>query len=123
MTNFVNRSLDIWGPDRLRFEPHTGPRAGMIRIREGKRLTLEQMAGKCRVGVYLLRGIEEEGWITHPAIASRIAHAYGLEVAGYNSLVHPDHHAAALPAPVAPPTHADWIAFMNGYGKGECTYA
>lgn len=74
-------------------------------------LTCQQMARMCQCSEGLLRMIEEDGEITHPNIAARIAAAYKLDVNGYNALVHEDHRADVLPEPKMPPDWSDWKHF------------
>ena len=81
-------------------------------IREDMGLTLRQMARRCDCSETLLGGVED-GWITHPHIASRIAAEYGLDVKGYNALVPKKHRAKALPKPVPSPDERTWGCFIK----------
>lgn len=86
-------------------------REELMRKREAKQLTQAQMARKCKCSERLIVGIEEEDWITHPDIASRMAKEYGFGIRTYNQLVHEDRRAKELPKPVQPPSAQNW----NGY--------
>lgn len=86
-------------------------REELIRKREAKLLTQAQMARKCKCSERLIVGIEEEDWITHPHIASRMAKEYGFNVNTYNQLVHETRRAKKLPKPVQPHDEKSW----NGY--------
>lgn len=81
-------------------------------IREDMGLTLRQMARRCDCSATLLGGVED-GWITHPHIASRIAAEYGLDVKGYNALVPKKHREKALPKPVSSPDERTWGCFIK----------
>ena len=52
-------------------------RQKMVRRREHGGITIQQMAKKCRISEGLMRMIEE-GEVTHPVIAQRIARRYRL---------------------------------------------
>lgn len=69
---------------------------------------MQQMANKCQCSETLIFGIEELDWITHPDIASRIAAQYGLDLHGYNQLVHEDRRAETLPEPAPLPKDGTW---------------
>ena len=79
-------------------------REELMRKCEAKQLTQAQMARKCKCSERLIVGIEEEDWITHPDIASRMAKEYGFGIRTYNQLVHEDRRAKELPKPVQPPS-------------------
>lgn len=93
-------------------------RENLTRKREARRLTRKQMAIRCGCSERLIAGIEEDDWITHPNIASRMAKEYGFGIRTYNQLVHEDRRAKALPNPVQPPSMKDW----KGYAawSGDC---
>lgn len=74
-------------------------REALIAIRKKKELSLRQMAKKCQCSETLIYGIEELDWITHPDIAAQIAAEYGLDVDGYNQLVHKVRRVETLPKP------------------------
>ena len=78
-------------------------RQAMKEFRKAHGMKREQMAKVCKCSTGLLRMIEEEGFVTHPHIASRIAAAYMLDVDGYNDLVPEEHKAKKLPRAVMPP--------------------
>ena len=78
-------------------------RRTMKEFRKAHGMNREQMAKACMCSAGLLRMIEEEGFVTHPHIASRIAAAYMLDVDGYNDLVPEEHKAKKLPRAVMPP--------------------
>lgn len=88
-------------------------RESLIKKREAKKLTQKQMAKKCACSERLIIGIEEEDWITHPHIASRMAKEYGFGIRTYNSLVSESKRAKELPAPVPPPNAKDWGKFKS----------
>lgn len=48
--------------------------------REALRLTIKQMAKRCECSEILLKKIEDDGWVTHPHVASRIAANYGMSL-------------------------------------------
>ena len=83
------------------------PRPQMTAFREREEMSVRQMAKVCRCSPGLLYGIEYEGLITHPNIASRIAAAYMLNVDGYNDLVADEHRAEKLPKVKMPPENND----------------
>lgn len=72
-------------------------------MRNALGITREKMARACKCSEYLLEIIEEQGAITLPGVASRIARCYGMDVHQYNQLVHPDRKARVLPAFKDPP--------------------
>lgn len=79
--------------------------AGWLRDqREKMGISIERMAKMCRVSVGLLR-IVEDGSVTHPHIASRIAKQYRLSVSQYNAIVPKQHWRTGenFPRPVMPP--------------------
>ena len=82
-------------------------RQAMKEFRKEHGMKREQMAKVCKCSTGLLRMIEEEGLITHPNIASRIAAAYMLNVDGYNDLVADEHRAEKLPKVKMPPENND----------------
>lgn len=88
-------------------------REGLIKKREAKKLTRAQMARKCECSERLITGIEEDDWITHPDIASRLAAGYGFGIRTYNQLVHENHKAKELPKPVPPPDMKAWAQFKS----------
>ena len=92
-------------------------REELIKKRERRKLSREDMAKKCRCSAALIYGIEELDWITHPHIASRLAKEYGFGVRTYNLLVHEDRHVKELPKPVMPPDDS-WIGF-EAYTHGR----
>ena len=96
-------------------------RENLIKKREKRGLTQDQMARKCACSPRLIRGIEEEDWITHPDIASRLAKEYGFGVHTYNQLVHESRRVKELPEPVQPPTETGWsgYAVCSGVRKLE----
>ena len=71
-------------------------------------LSREKMAAACQCSKYLLEIMEDNGAITLPGIASRIAHRYGMDVHQYNDLVSPDRRARVLPAYKNPPGDKDF---------------
>ena len=83
-------------------------REKLIRKREKKGLTVEEMAKRCHCSPRLIRGIEEEDWITHPKIAAWIAKEYGLGIRAYNELVHESRRAEKLPEPELPVKADEW---------------
>lgn len=83
-------------------------RKNLIAARKRLHISPETAAKRCQISELLYRGIEEDGWITHPHIASRICHELELSVKDYNAIVHASHRARVLPKPVAPPTDRDW---------------
>lgn len=89
-------------------------RENLIRKREAKRLTQEQMAIKCECSVRLIRGIEEEDWITHPQIAAVLAKEYGFGIRTFNQLVHESKREEKLPEP---PKKKKWNGYSEWYWK------
>ena len=83
-------------------------RVKMTGVRKKFGLSIEEMAERCKCSSGLLRNIEENGWITHPNIATRIASKYRLNVDEYNQLVFRDYVATKLPKPVEPPCYMIW---------------
>lgn len=75
----------------------------MVDYRKKQGLTLKEMAKKCKMSVGLLDALEVLDYITHPAIAARVAHCYELTLEQYNSLVSEDHKADKLPPYKDPP--------------------
>lgn len=119
-------------PEGVCFECTTNLRAAsttrhrMIVYRAKRNISIYDMALRCNIGVPLLRGIEG-GWITHPAIAAKIAAEYELDVDGYNDLVHPDRRADAIPVF---PKDRDWRGYaeyfssvLNVREKGDESHA
>ena len=88
-------------------------RENLIRKREAKQLTQKKMAMLCKCSERLIVGIEEEDWITHPHIASRMAKIYGFGIRAFNQLVHEDRRVKELPAPVDPPDAKDWGKYKS----------
>lgn len=76
--------------------PAKTTRNWMIEMREGKGLTLQEMAIRCDCSQKLLH-IVECGSPTRPDIASNIARAYGMDVHQYNMLVVERHRARVIP--------------------------
>lgn len=83
-------------------------REDLIKKREAKKLTRDQMARKCQCSPRLILGIEELDWITHPDVASRLAAGYGFGIQTFNQLVHEGRRMKELPAPVPPPKEKPW---------------
>lgn len=75
--------------------------------REKMGLTLRQMAKLCKCSVGLLEMVED-GAITHPHIASRIAARYNLSVDEYNDLIFDQYRRKTLPKPIMPPRTCMW---------------
>lgn len=88
----------------------------LVTKRRALGLTIPQMAKRCQCSELLLIWLES-GDITHPNIASRVAHEYGLDVEGYNRLVHADLHVQKLPKRASPPTEKDYfkMVYRNKY--------
>lgn len=76
----------------------------MIDFRNERGLSLKSMSRVCKVSHGLLAAIEELDFVTHPAIAARIAAAYKLTLDQYNSLVPENHRTNKIPKPVDPPS-------------------
>ncbi len=94
-------------------------RETLIRRREKKGLSREQMAKRCKCSAALIYGIEELDWITHPHIASRLAKEYGFGVKLFNQLVHENRRVKELPEPVMPPE--SWAGFESyAHGRERC---
>ena len=74
-------------------------REKLIRKREAKGLTQQQMAIRCECSLRLIRGIEEDDWITHPQIAAVMAKEYGFGIRMFNQLVHESKREKTLPEP------------------------
>lgn len=91
-------------------------REALIRKREAKHLTRDQMARKCQCSPRLIFGIEEEDWITHPDIASRMAKEYGFGIRTFNQLVHEDRRAEKLPESAPPPSMKGWKGYAAWSG-------
>lgn len=83
-------------------------REDLIKKREAKKLSRTMMAQKCECSERLIFGIEEDDWITHPDIASRLAAGYGFGIRTFNQLVHEDKRVKELPKPVPPPQEKPW---------------
>lgn len=83
-------------------------REDLIKKREAKKLSRAMMAQKCECSERLIFGIEEDDWITHPDIASRLAAGYGFGIRTFNQLVHEGRRMKELPKPVPPPTERSW---------------
>lgn len=79
--------------------------------REALNLTQDEMAMVCQCSMNLIEILENDG-ITHPAIASRIAVQYGLDIDEYNSIVSEDRQRKTLPRPKQPPkdSRSRWYA-------------
>lgn len=98
-------------------------RSGLIKKREAKKLTQAQMAKKCQCSERLIVGIEEDDWITHPDIASRLAAGYGFGLRTFNQLVHESRRAKELPKPVPPPDMKAWAKFKSWAADSAGRYA
>lgn len=88
-------------------------RKSMIAFRERVGATMRDMAKFAECSYTIIYGVERLGWITHPRIAARIAHAYKIGVDGYNDLVHKDHRADVLPERVGAPKTVDWVKYAK----------
>ena len=87
---------------------HEATSRKMKAYRESHGVGTEEMARRCGIGTTLLRGIEEDNWITSPIIAARVCAEYNLDVDDYNSLVNAEFKATKLPKPKPKPD-------MDGY--------
>lgn len=64
------------------------PRAWMTKRRETMERTEEQMAKLAVCTEYTIKQLEQDaGWVTVPTLAARVAHAYKMTAAEYNTLV------------------------------------
>lgn len=64
----------------------------MIDYRYAHMLPLYDMAARCRVSVYLLAHLEQDdGYVTHPVIARRVAAAYELTDEQLNTMLPPNY--------------------------------
>lgn len=89
-------------------------RKELIRMREAKGLTQGQMATMCECSLRLIRGIEEDDWITHPKIAAVLAKGYGFGIEMFNQLVSEDKREETLPEL---PKKQQWNGFSEWYWK------
>ena len=89
-------------------------RMDLIRKREAKGLTQTQMAMRCDCSLHLIRGIEEEDWITHPMIAAVMAKQYRFGIRTFNRLVHESKREKTLPEP---PKKRKWGGYAKWYWK------
>ena len=85
----------------------------MIELRTSKGLTCKMAAKKADCSMRLIELLEYYDHITHPRIAARIAAVYGMDVDGYNRLIHEHHHAETLPEPKPIPSDKDWCGFVR----------
>lgn len=79
-------------------------REWMIRLREAKYLSDGDAAQLCGISRKLLWILEDEDGITHPRIADRIAHLYGMDVEQRNELCDERHALTKLRKPQKPPS-------------------
>lgn len=88
-------------------------RKSMTAYRKRVGATMHDMAKFAECSYTIIYGVERLGWITHPRIAARIAHAYKIGVDGYNDLVHKDHHVEVLPERGKAPKHSEWVEYAK----------
>lgn len=87
-------------------------RQWLIEKREALGLDENQMAARCDCSARLLELLEHKDFITHKHIASRIAHAYGLTLDEYNSLIPERDRAKKIPSPKSAPKKSDYYTVV-----------
>ncbi len=103
----------------------------MIELREKQYLSIKEAAKRSKCSIGLLKGLEDD-WITHPNIAARVAHIYGMTPEQYNMLVAKERAVEELPPWIDPPTrdsigdedregfqNIDWEDGRRGSRRGE----